>query len=330
MKSLVHLCLIAVLIGIFVIIAGLATFNAEGIHANVQALTTIILLAALIYVLYRWDKKRVENASNRLKLEVQKRLEQHARSYKPYELHAGAKLYLTLIVTILLGIGSIWFGYMVWNEKSWVSVLAVIIGYILSGAGCLQINRLLASPIVRIDTEGITHYVFGLIPWKQIIRAYLTSWEMKSSKQFRLMLSVQDASIYIARFSWAYRKFYGISEGNTLKLHLPVTEADAQVTEVLTIEHIKKYSPRSPGTKLEEAERLLAEVQELMKAPQTPENTEKLILALKRSEENAQAISNEIKLGLKEFRKKIRNISLMVVVAVIAFIIYIGLKLSHR
>ena len=164
-----------------------------------------------------------------------------------------------------------------------------------------------ASYIIRLDKDKLSHYLIGDIPWKEITRISLMVIEHKNVKSFVLHLKVINLDKYSARFSLIEKKLNSTIQNQQLRLTLPTSEYNARLVESLTNVFAKNASAPTMETKLNEAQKLTAEIFELSKSPPSEETQKKLSLKLEQHNAILSKVDNEVNELLDESKKAHKN-----------------------
>ncbi|MDD1620339.1 MAG: hypothetical protein LUQ11_02575 [Methylococcaceae bacterium] len=91
--------------------------------------------------------------------------------------------------------------------------------------------RLIGRPVIRLDSNGIKHFLFGFIPWTDITRIYLIFFKVKSSEVSVLKIATTDNQYYLTRLNWWHRFFQGGKTDIELSVLLNLSEKDSRFVE---------------------------------------------------------------------------------------------------
>lgn len=287
-----------------------------------------------IYYSFQLDKKRIAKEEVELKDKIEHETWLALQRPEPYELQPSFAFFMTLFTGFLfLGISPLFFAYK-WiladtnSGLSTVPLMLIALGLLLGFLFAYRFFHLAGKPVIRIDENGIHHYMMEFIAWKDVIEMYLRGVNIRSSKNFTLEVTVQNPLLYRSKFKGLLRRYH---KGSTFPLQLPVSEENARIVGSVAKAFAVRANAPILDTKLAKI-KSMTELQEVLLAEMNPEN-------LSRSLENSEqlmTLSKEVLTTLQIKREKLskslKQIKYFFIgaVIVIAIFVYFAIKKTYN
>lgn len=187
-----------------------------------------------IVYLYRHYLKLVEKAEDELKKKIEQETLLALNNTEDYVLRPTLSYFFLLIFCIaLFGIAPLYFGIKLMPEytDSAISILLLLMNIVglLFGLGLLNsFYMLVGKPVIRINQQGISHFMMDLIEWKDITGLYLHTLETQGGAHHSLEVCVQNPQYYNPRHKSLFGRF---RKKEQISLPLPVSSENARIAE---------------------------------------------------------------------------------------------------
>lgn len=191
----------------------------------------LVLGGAGVAALYRKDKTREETLNQRA-------LEK-AQAIMPgqeYSVYPWAGFYAAFLVLALLASGFEWMAFKLGGVAGLVFGCGG--GYLLVVLA-VTIRHLQGCSVLTITPQGLSHYLWGEIPWGEVRGIYLREGGGRSGAA--LVITLSDPAPYFARVPFVYRSSFRFH--NQISLGLPIRAVDARTAELVA----KRYWERTPA-----------------------------------------------------------------------------------
>jgi hypothetical protein len=187
-----------------------------------------------ILFLYRHYAKLVEKAEDELKKKIEQETLLALNNTEDYVLRPTLTYVLILLFCIaVFGIAPLYFGIKLMPEYTdsamAILLLIMIIFGLLFGLGLIHASFLLfGKPVIRINQQGISHFMMDLIEWKDITGLYLHTLETQGGTHHSLEVCVQNPQYYNPRHKSLFGRF---RKKEQISLPLPVSSENARIAE---------------------------------------------------------------------------------------------------
>ncbi|OAI08551.1 hypothetical protein [Methylomonas methanica] len=235
MKSVIQFLVILATLAGMIILALLAKSTDEAnTNASVIYGVLAILVVAALVLLFRWDKKRIQDEELELQRRVDARIKAELNYKQPVEFYAKPTQFVFLAFMLILSFGAIYFGAYLLIDlpvTNWLVGSSFLSGGIVfSIALIVSGKRLIGRPVISLDIRGLAHFRFGFIPWSEVNEIFLQTVTIKGNEVFFLKIGTRNNEFYQTRLPRWLRVFHKMEPGG-LSLALPLSKENAHVVE---------------------------------------------------------------------------------------------------
>jgi len=198
-----------------------------------------------ILFLYRHYVKLGVKAEDELKNRIEHETLLALDNTKDYVLHPTLTyLFILLFCITAFGIGPLYLGIKLMPEYTdsamAILLLVMMIFGLIFGLGLLHAFFLLfGKPVIRINRQGISHFMMDLIEWKDITGLYLHTLETQGGSHHSLEVCVQNPQYYNPRHKSLFGRF---RKKEQISLPLPVSSENARIAESVAGAFAKRAS----------------------------------------------------------------------------------------
>lgn len=235
MESVIQfLVILATLAGMIVLALLAKSTDEANTNASVVYGVLAISVVVALVLLFRWDKKRIQDEELKLRQRVDARIKAALNYKHPVEFYAKPTQFVFLAFLLILSSGAIYFGAHLLTDvpvTNWFAGSSFLSGGILfSIASIASGKRLIRRPVIRLDIRGLAHFRFGFIPWSDVNEIFLQTVTIKGNEAFFLKIGTMNKAFYQTRLPRWLRVFHKIEPGG-LSLALPLSKQDAHLVE---------------------------------------------------------------------------------------------------
>jgi hypothetical protein len=187
-----------------------------------------------ILCLNRHYAKLVEKAEDELKKKIEQETLLALNNTKDYVLLPPlTHLFILLFCITLLGVAPLYFGIKLMPEytdsaMTILLLIMIIFGLIFCFGLIHAFFILVGKPVIRINQQGISHFMMDLIEWKDITGLYLHTLETQGGTHHSLEVCVQNPQYYNPRHKSLFGRF---RKKEQISLPLPVSNENARIAE---------------------------------------------------------------------------------------------------
>lgn len=239
MKTVIQLTMF--ILGL-VVIVNIVIFIKElelGFSSDVLYRIPFIAIPGLgILFLYRHYANLVGKAEDELKNKIEQETLLALDNTKDYVLRPTLTyLFILLFCITAFGIGPLYLGIKLipdyTDSPMAILLLIMMIFGLIFGLGLIHAFFLLfGKPVIRINQQGISHFMMDLIEWKDITGLYLHTLETQGGTHHSLEVCVQNPQYYNPRHKSLFGRF---RKKEQISLPLPVSSENARIAESVAI-----------------------------------------------------------------------------------------------
>ncbi|CAG7857670.1 hypothetical protein MCAMS1_02586 [biofilm metagenome] len=202
-----------------------------------------ILSGIGFYYLVRLDDFFSEKELARLNKKVIQETRRLLKNPEGYELWPTLTCYLLfLLIIALMGIAPVYFGIKLlyeFHETVMVILLILMILFgLFFGFGMLHSFLLLVGrPVLRINRQGLSHFMMDFIDWHDVTGLYLQAVAVKGIKHHSLEIYVRNPEFYKNKHKNLFGRYF---QREHISLYLPVSEENAMIAEAVAIAYSKR------------------------------------------------------------------------------------------
>jgi hypothetical protein len=191
-----------------------------------------------IFYLYRFYTKIVEKKEEELIQKIEQETQRALINTEDYTIRPTLLFFILLFLGIaLLGVAPLYYGIKLlpnYTDLAMIVLFWIVIVFGLFFSVCLShVFFLLAGkPVIRINQQGISHYMMEFIDWKDISGLYLHTLETQGGTNHSLEVWVQNPHYYNPKRKSLFGRF---SKKDQISLPLPVSTKNARIIEAVAV-----------------------------------------------------------------------------------------------
>ena len=196
-----------------------------------------------VYFLYRLYNFFGQQEEARLNKKVIQQTSQALTNPGGYELWPTLTCFLLLLLIFaLMGLAPVYIGVaMLYKHHDDAMIILFVLIFVFGlffGLGLLNsILLLVGKPVLRINNQGISHYMMELIAWHDVTGLYLQTVTVKGVKNHSLEIVVRNPEFYKYKHKNLLGRYF---QRERISLHLPVSEENAKIAEAVATAYSKR------------------------------------------------------------------------------------------